>query len=139
MRFVTLRRAIVACAMSVTLALPAAATVTSEPRGLVGYLNGATAEDAAEYLAYLIRAFGCEVRPEDRASFNAAILEQLSFEFTGAPIARDRDGDPVVPRAVNEGLFAFSYRAGPLLLERGDLVLEADGTARLVACNALLS
>lgn len=111
----------------------------TESRDLIGYLNGATAEDAADYLAFLIRAFGCEVRPQDREAFNAAILAQLSFEFTGAPLARDGAGAQIVPRDVNQGLFAFSYRAGPELVARGELVFEADGTARLMTCNALLS
>lgn len=123
--------------MLCTTALPTAAT--AEPGRMLDYLRGASTEDAADYLAFLIRTFGCEVRRDEREAFNEAVLDHLSFDFGLPEIEVDANGARILSEDLREGLFAFSFRAGPHLVERGELTIDRDGTARLLTCNALLS
>lgn len=131
-----LARTIAACLALCATTLPA--TAASESGRMLSYLTQSTAEDAADYLAHLIRAFGCEVRHEDRGMFNEAVLYRLAFDF-GATLERAADGTLRPTEALREGLFQFSYRAGPRLVERGELKIDRDGNARLLTCGALLS
>jgi hypothetical protein len=136
MGLATLARAAAACLALCASTIPANAA--QDPGRMLTYLTQSTAEDAAEYLAYLIRVFGCEVRREDRGHFNDTVLHQLAFEF-GATLDRDANGALRPTEAVRQGLFQFSYRAGPVLVERGELSIDRDGNARLLTCGALLS
>jgi hypothetical protein len=141
MRHASLSRILSACLIAIAAAMPGNAAAQGHgPAGpVIDYLSGATDEDAADYLAFIIRAFGCEVRREDRAEFNDVILDFLAFDF-GIELARaDAEGKALVPEAVRQGLFAFSYRAGPKLVDRGELSIDREGTARLTTCNALTS
>lgn len=121
----------------ILLALAAPRPATAEPGRALDYLSHSSDEDAADYLAFLIRSYGCEVRREDRADFNAAILRFIALDF-GLDLA-GRDRAAVLGEAFDRGLFAFSFRAGPLLVERGELRIGRDGTARLTTCGALTS
>jgi hypothetical protein len=119
------------------LALAAPLPASAEPGRAIDYLTQSTDEDAADYLAFLIRSYGCEVRREDRADFNAAIVRFIALDF-----GLDLSGSGAfahLDEALDRGLFAFSFRAGPLLVERGELRIERDGTARLTTCGALTS
>jgi hypothetical protein len=137
MRHSSPRRIVSACLIA--CALVASGPARADPARVVDYLTGASQDDAADYLAFLIRAYGCEVRREDRREFNEVILDFLAFDFGVELAALAGDGVRVVSEALREGLFAFSYRAGPALIERGELVIDRDGTARLTTCNPLTS
>ncbi|MFW5655819.1 MAG: hypothetical protein ACOCYW_09305 [Roseicyclus sp.] len=136
MGLATLARSVAACLLLCASALPA--TAGSEANRMLSYLTQSEAEDAADYLAYLIRVFGCEVRREERATFNEAVLHHLAFDF-GARLERDADGALRPTEALRRGLFQFSFRAGPHLVERGELKIDREGNARLLTCGALLS
>jgi hypothetical protein len=136
MRFSSPGRA-AAVGLLVFIAVPLASPATAEPGRAIDYLTQSTDEDAADYLAFLIRSYGCEVRREDRADFNAAIVRFIALDF-----GLDLSGSGAfahLDEALDRGLFAFSFRAGPLLVERGELRIERDGTARLTTCGALTS
>jgi hypothetical protein len=136
MHITSLRRAASLCLLACTIAAPAQAGPRTEPA--LDYLTQSTDEDAADYLAFLIRSWGCEVRREDRAAFNAAILRFVAQDF-GIDLGAGPQATTIAAEALDRGLFAFSFRAGPLLMERGELRIDAEGTARLTTCNALTS
>ena len=137
MRLTSLKRALVFCLLPCVLSVSGPAS--ADTSRVIDYLTGSSSEDAADYLAFLIRSFACVVKPEERQEFNEAILEFVAFDF-GVDIAEpEQDGPPIVSERLNQSLFAFSYRAGPLLVERGELRIERDGTAVLMTCNALTS
>ncbi|MDG4649095.1 hypothetical protein P6F26_11620 [Roseibacterium sp. SDUM158017] len=134
MRYASLRRTASACLVACSLAAPAPAAADAGPA--LDYLARASDDVAADYLAFLIRSWGCEVRRADRADFSAAIVEFIALDF-------GIDLSDANARAASEdldaGLFAFSFRAGPLLMERGELRIDDEGTARLTTCNTLTS
>jgi hypothetical protein len=137
MRLSSLKRTVSACLVGWALTAPGPAT--AETGRVVDYLAGSSDEDAADYLAFLIRSFGCVVRPEERREFNAAILDFIALDFGVELSPPAADGSRIVSETLSRSLFAFSYRAGPLLVARGELRIEADGTAVLTTCNALTS
>jgi hypothetical protein len=137
MRRSKLARAVGIAVLAASLALPASAS--PDASRMLNYLNSASEEDAAEYLAFLIRVFGCQVKREERDIFNASVVDHLWFDF-GLPRADvDDDGAPILTAEMSEGLFAFSLRAGPYLLESGELTIDSEGNARLLTCSALIS
>ena len=103
-----------------------------------GYLTGASNDHAADYLAFLIRIYGCEVHVDDRPAFNTAITRFIARDF-GIDPGADTEESRAALRAIGGELFGFSFRAGPLLVERGELSIDDDGTARLTQCNNLTS
>jgi hypothetical protein len=130
-----LKRFLWMCVVGCSLAQPAAASGDSSR--MLAYLTGSSADDAADYLAFLIRAFGCEVQRNQRQVFQEVVIDHLAFDF-GVSGIRGTEGAGI-PKALREGLFAFSYRAGPQLMERGELEIDSEGNSRLLTCNSLIS
>lgn len=124
-----LKRFLWVCLIGCSLAQPAVAS--GENSRMLAYLTGSSADDAADYLAFLIRAFGCEVQRDQRQIFQEVMIDHLAFDFGASGIRGTQ--------ALREGLFAFSFRAGPQLMERGELEIDSEGNARLLTCNSLIS
>lgn len=135
MRNSALGRALAACLVTLGLTLPASADMGR----VLGFLTQTPEEEAAAYLAGVIDLFGCEIRVEEQRDFTDTLLMLIAFEMGVDVAAYERDGVQLATGSVRQGLFDFGYRAGPILLEQGALVLEEDGTARLTSCSRLTS
>jgi hypothetical protein len=101
------------------------------------WLETTSDDHAGDYLAFLIRSYGCVVPEAEQGIFSEAVLAHIQADFGVAPATEE--AREAAETALWRGLYDFGQRAGAHLVETGRLSMDAGGRAELTQCNMLTS
>ena len=114
---------------------PAQAQLPPVVANAVTWMEAASPEQAAEYVAHRMQSFGCVVEIDAQPRFNASVMAHLAASFAmNLPETAPGMLDPTYGAFVRS-LNAFGDRAGAVLLDQGRVEVLDNGTAFLTTCR----